>query len=309
MSLAVERGMSPIGETFERIHLGELESYNGLHLVPVFGPDIDDLKYNLLGKSFEENEVSLKEAQAASVSAINLENSGDMPVFAMDGEILIGAKQNRVLNTSLLIPANSNLSVPVSCVEEGRWGGGRNFRVEKVQQNAKGKAKRVRSVTKSLRESGIATSNQREVWHDIRSKQNRMNSYSSTHDLDQLYKENKPALERYEDHFRWQNNQIGVVFGIQGLVGLELFDQQSTLKGLLPKILQSYSIEAIEDPGFNQFQRITAVDFIREIRDTQWTQNKAVGSGEDWRSNTSSHAASALIEGETCLHLGAYKNR
>lgn len=40
----------------------------------------------------------------------------------LEGEQIIGLKQNRIVNMSILIKENSELPVPVSCVEEGRWG-------------------------------------------------------------------------------------------------------------------------------------------------------------------------------------------
>ena len=43
-------------------------------------------------------------------------------VLFLEGEELVGAKQNRILNTSVLIAAHTKSKIPVSCVEAGRWG-------------------------------------------------------------------------------------------------------------------------------------------------------------------------------------------
>jgi hypothetical protein len=40
---------------------------------------------------------------------------------ALAGEELVGSKQNRIVNTTMLIQAKSTPVIPVSCVEQGRW--------------------------------------------------------------------------------------------------------------------------------------------------------------------------------------------
>ena len=42
-------------------------------------------------------------------------------VLLDDGEELVGAKQSRILNVTLLVAAGSKPPIPVSCVEQGRW--------------------------------------------------------------------------------------------------------------------------------------------------------------------------------------------
>ncbi|MDP9481435.1 MAG: hypothetical protein M3R38_38195 [Actinomycetota bacterium] len=48
-------------------------------------------------------------------------NGGAIPVLILEGDELIGAKQNRVVNSTVLVAAQSELVLPVSCVERGRW--------------------------------------------------------------------------------------------------------------------------------------------------------------------------------------------
>src|SRR5437763_1437962 len=56
-----------------------------------------------------------------SVPELRFENDSDQSVLLLDGEELIGAKQNRVLNVTVLAPAKQSVVIPVSCVEAGRW--------------------------------------------------------------------------------------------------------------------------------------------------------------------------------------------
>ena len=48
-------------------------------------------------------------------------NNAVTPLLILEGEVLIGAKQDRIANTSLLIPPHVGKLIPVSCVEANRW--------------------------------------------------------------------------------------------------------------------------------------------------------------------------------------------
>ena len=60
--------------------------------------------------------------ETGSVQELQVENTGEEPVFVQSGDIVKGGKQDRVLTISMLIPARSG-KIPVGafCVEEGRW--------------------------------------------------------------------------------------------------------------------------------------------------------------------------------------------
>jgi hypothetical protein len=68
-------------------------------------------------------------SEAGSVPFLQVANGADRPLLLLDGEELIGAEQNRILNTAVLVAAHTEVTIPVSCVEQGRWGyRGRQFR-------------------------------------------------------------------------------------------------------------------------------------------------------------------------------------
>ena len=60
-------------------------------------------------------------SEGGHVPELKVINRGDKPVLLIDGEELVGAKQNRVLNTTILLKEKSETVIPVSCTEHGRW--------------------------------------------------------------------------------------------------------------------------------------------------------------------------------------------
>jgi hypothetical protein len=118
---------------------------------------------------------------AGSVPELRFENDADRPVLLLDGEELIGAKQNRVLNLTVLAPAKQSIVIPVSCVEAGRWHAeAPDFKTAEHVLYSRARAHRTAQVTASMRASGTRRSNQSAIWDDIADKSLRMNAHSST---------------------------------------------------------------------------------------------------------------------------------
>jgi len=62
---------------------------------------------------------ALREELAAAGHEIR--GTGDTPVLVVEGESIVGAKQNRVVVCTVLIGAGQKVGIPVGCVEQGRW--------------------------------------------------------------------------------------------------------------------------------------------------------------------------------------------
>ena len=52
---------------------------------------------------------------------VRANNCLDKPVLILAGEEIVGAQQNRVSNTTVFIEAQTEIIIPVSCTEKGRW--------------------------------------------------------------------------------------------------------------------------------------------------------------------------------------------
>ena len=70
---------------------------------------------------------TVRELEAgASVGDVLVHNPLDVGLLLYEGEEITGARQDRTFDRSVLVPAGRHANVPVSCVEAGRWDGGRH---------------------------------------------------------------------------------------------------------------------------------------------------------------------------------------
>lgn len=116
-------------ETFlERSSLEPTQQHKAVTCVPLLRTDGTGPAYITLSEALQRSTLTVTEISVqASVPDLLVANCGDLPVLVLDGEELAGAKQNRVLNTSVLLSAHSETIIPVSCTEHGRWSRRRRF--------------------------------------------------------------------------------------------------------------------------------------------------------------------------------------
>ena len=114
--------MSLIKDLVKELRPGKAVQFEGLQVTPLFSGHQFERDYVLLDDGISSGDVSIREvSEQGSVPELALDNRGLRPVLAFDGEELLGAKQNRILNLTILAPAGKITVIPVSCVEAGRW--------------------------------------------------------------------------------------------------------------------------------------------------------------------------------------------
>src|ERR1017187_6899483 len=79
-------------------------------------PEPSEVGYLLLDDAVNRGLARITEAgDAGSIPELQLENDAENPVLLLDGEELLGAKQDRVLNLTILAPPKRTILIPVSC--------------------------------------------------------------------------------------------------------------------------------------------------------------------------------------------------
>ena len=302
--------MTAINKALQAVTLGEVQSFENLQITPLLAavPGIAD--YLTLGEAQEQGLAVVTEvSDSGSVPTLLLENSAEQALFLLDGEELVGAKQNRILNLTLLVPAQTTLEIPVSCVEQGRW----SHRTEEFASAdramfSRGRARKAERVSENMRSSESRHSDQSEVWDDIACKMSVMDVDSSTDAIADAFEHFSGSVDEYVAAFSATETQVGACFVINGKIcGLELFDVSSTCSKLMPKLIRSYAIDAIEE------QQVTTpttspgiLEFIRLVAAAPADSFNALGEGEDLRIHSAAIAGGALAARERIVHLCAF---
>lgn len=237
-------------------------------------------------------------------------NETGSPVFLLDGEELVGAKQNRVLNLSIMLAPNSKTEIPVSCVEAGRWRTETPaFLSEGRVQFARGRAQKLEQVSQSLRVSGEPRSDQHAVWDAISAKSARMRVASPTAAMAALFDTCRSDLRDYADAIPPSEGQIGAAYAIgDSLAGIELFDSDATFGKLAAKLLESYALDAMELEKEAEPPAASIVhSFLQSVGAARRERVPGIGIGETVRLSAEGLVGAALEVSGGCVHLSAFR--
>jgi ARG/rhodanese/phosphatase superfamily protein len=312
--------LNPITAALADVVVGLETSFNRLSVVPLIAriplapPHYITLDEALARGDFEVTEIS----EAGQVPELHVVNTGNHPVLLLDGEELIGAKQNRIVNLTILVPARAKLPIPVTCVEAGRWRRrSRGFASSGNAQYSRARARKVAQVSQSLAETGEARSDQHWIWDDIAAKADRLAVDSDTSAMSNIFDAHQGSIEEYVRAFATVDGQCGAVFLLEGIpVALDLFENDAVLRKLMPKLLRSHALDALDERDARAPKNIglfdprdTAKTFITTV--AKAAQDNArlfptVGLGQTLRVDDRGVAAAALLVDSAVVHLAAF---
>ena len=223
-------------------------------------------------------------------------------------------KQNRAVNTTILIAADAETVIPVSCVEQGRWTyKTREFKSEGRVMSSKIRASKADQVRCSLRDSGRFASDQGAIWGAIQDLVQGFDVESPSTAMADVYRKERPALAEYTREFSPIDQQVGGVFVINGrFAGVETFGKPETFTKLFRKLVESYALEAIntgaEDFTASPVSHERVLCFLGGILGCGFESRPSVGLGIDVRLESIVTTGFALVHEGQFLHLSAFSS-
>ncbi len=230
------------------VELGAFQSFENMAVFPLRFSGNGGPEYITLGEALERGVLVVSEVSAGgSVPELMVENKGEAAVLILDGEELAGAKQNRVLNTTILVGPKSAAKIPVSCTEHGRWSYvSREFHASGNVMAPMLRQVNMERVHLSLRSGRRFEGDQLAVWDGIDRMHDEANVRSMTGAMQAVFEAKSTALEDYLKSFKLEGGQKGALVLIGGeIAGLDFVSRPEAYGLLHAKLVKSYAMEAM----------------------------------------------------------------
>jgi hypothetical protein len=291
----------------DTIQPGEPVEHRGIVVVPLFPRRDPVAAYLTLDEALPRGLRVTETSAAGSVPELAVANPLDEQVLLYDGEELVGAKQNRILDVTVLVAARSALPIPVSCVEEGRWQAvAPEFSAARHTAHAHLRRVKAERLAAAPLARGRA---QGEVWDEVRAKAARMAADSPTLANADTFRAHERSLRALEEAFPAAAGQAGAVLALGDDLCLDYLSRPDAFARLWPKLRAGYLLDALErlDRPATPARRVAA--FLQAVGAAAETRGPSAGLGEDVRLRGDGVVGAALELGGEVLQLSAFTSR
>jgi hypothetical protein len=293
-----------IDANIAKLVIGNPITYKNLTIFPLTRHLMPSIDYVSFDEAMKYNWLTIKEIDNGEVNAVQLKNNGNKVVFIMTGEMLSGAKQDRMVKDDILIPAKSDwLEVPVYCVEHGRW----------VSVSPAFKSPELMAPNE-LRNRARITEDQSEVWDAIASSQDRLGIASSTRTAQANYEDEdtKAQIAEYTKALanmpRLTKNTVGIcVTTGDRIICIDIFANNGLLMKYWNKLLKSYVLDAIHETK-SVIEKAQIQGLLDALSHAHYASVGTSGLGDLYKIDTDFGKGSALVHKDRLVHMDFFVN-
>ncbi len=300
-------------KVISEMQLGAPVSFKNLYVVPTFNkPSNASFPYLSMKAAIEQKVLELTEVSANGIVAtIRATNSSILPILLIDGEAIIGAKQNRIINTTILLAPQKQTLIPVSCTEQGRWQmNNPTFMDSGEIMPAKARYSKSHKVYNNIMGGKGFLADQQAIWEDVSKLSYAFNVDSSTQSMKDVFTHNKDIINEYLQVFKIQKNQTGlIVFSNGQLAGFDYISLPTMYSDLHEKLLKSHIMDAItnyQSEYLKVYEQVEPKSFLEELTELSFTKHSPIGLGTDYRFEGKQNSATILMHREQIIHWAAF---
>ena len=303
------RAQSQFVKALARVEVLEAVSLAGLDLFPLRWRQPQEARLLPLRTAINAGDAAISEVSTdGKVPELMLTNRAKLPILVPEGEVIIGLKQNRVVNLSLIAPPNEQTIVPVSCVERGRWDGSHRRQVEFTVAPLAVRSVKLRSVRDRRRITGGFESNQTAVWDSVGLLEEETGINSDTESLADIRPNGD--LSRQIESIRLPDDAAGLCVAADGQVlSVDLLVSPEHLRPRLDSLLQSFAVEAMRRRTNGWSHRAASADvvgrFLQTLAGAARTAPYTVALGDELEFPADTVSGGALMYEGALAHLWA----
>ncbi len=236
-------------DILEAVQVGEGLQWKNLQVFALTQPNGHAPAYALIDDLLDSRLVEISEVgDGGTVPTITVRNEADVDALILDGTELRGAKQNRMVNITVVAGKHAVTPVPVSCVEQGRWHyRSRQFGSAKRTVASKLRNRKAHMVSEALASGCRPATDQGGVWAEVRDYVDRSSTVSATGALDDVFVGREDAIDDVVRRFEGVDG-YGAVVALNGeIIALDLLDHRDTFRKLWTTLLRGYAMDATLD--------------------------------------------------------------
>jgi hypothetical protein len=289
-------------ETF--IQLGEPVEHGGIVIAPLFPRRTPVAQYVTVEKALPLGLRVKEVSESGAVPELVVRNPTDKDALLYDGEELLGAKQNRILNVSVLVAAGAKTLIPVSCVEEGRWyRHSAAFASAEHTSHPELRRRKVEQLAATPLARGAA---QGVVWEAVREKAARLEVHAPTGAQADVFRSYEDELNELERAFPLVPGQCGAMLALGETLCLDYVSRPDAFVSLYPKLRRGYLLDAIERLDGTPAPADALERFVATVDAGAMVRQPSAGRGEDLRLRGVGVLGSGLSLGDELVQLSAY---
>jgi hypothetical protein len=294
----------------QKLSLGTAQELEPYTIYPLCVPGAAPAQPSLLltHQAMEARLLEIFEKGDGEVQELEALNKGDLPVVILEGDTLVGCKQNRVVARSVILGKGKKTPIPVGCMEQGRWAwrGGR-FASGTMRIKPSVRSASMREVLDAKkRRAKKASLDQGRLWRDVALSLEREGVSSATSDYQAVVQECADEVSGRTRALERQPGQVGVLVMAGGtFVGLELVGHPETWDDLALRTLPALLMDRDRAPA-GEGEKADASAWLDRVRGSSLALTPALGQGQEIDVEDEDLAGSGLWYEQQVVHLAVF---